>query len=458
MSPQPPNLQPIPDEDPSSFPSPASSLAESILPTPDQPYHSRQSSLASAPSLDNSPPLPSHSPPLGVKTPPLYASEDMSRTNTVAPSVPAPSHSSHSSHAPHAARPPSMSIRHPHSPHRSPRSQRRSATQPNPRAPPPPPILLRRPTDLVNPGRNQEDVPLATGSSSGSSASKSPSKSTFGGLNIAGVELRDGGEEESDSLTDLLRTPARSSFFKNGENAGPPISPAWQSFEKTSPQLSNSPARPHAHARRSRGSMDLPFSPLGANGGHQHSPGPRINRFEPTPEHGIHARNLSLYFPQPGQQPSPGARPTSPLVRSPEAFESIPQFAGEQGGGGKERKVFGGTGDWSFGQSHASNLEPEAAEGSKRSKRRGHHVSTAYITGDILIDPVAQALLVAQLLFISRSNADGSLLIEYNGISITSCVYNKASRYTAKSTHAIPSLGAAHLVDRLSLLVATTST
>lgn len=370
-------------DDPASYPSPASSAAESILPTPEQPYHSRQSSLHSTPSVESSPPLPSISPPVITKTPPLYASEDMSRASTIVPSVPAPSHPS---------RPPSMSIRHPHSPHRSPRSQRRSATHPNPRAPPPPPILLRRPTDAAHPGRYQEDVPLATGSSSGSSNSKSPTRSTFGGLNIAGVELREGGiGEESDSLSELLKTPARTNFFsKDQHGAGAPVSPAWQSFDKTSPHLQGSPA---GRGHRARGSMDLPFSPLGS--ARQNSVGTR-GAFEPTPEHGIHARNLSLYFPQPGQRPATEERVGSPFSTSPENFESIPQFAGEQPGAGKERKVFGGTGDWSFGRSHAS-LGPDAAEGSKRSKRRGHHVSSIVISPRYTTDFAAQAFLVAQL-------------------------------------------------------------
>ena len=310
-----------------NFPSPSSSVAETVLPTPDQPYSSRRSSMASPTFSDMSPT------PLGV-------SEDTPKRRP-SDTVPDQEHDFPTALFGTNARPKFSSMS-------SNRSQRRSATNPNPVRAAPPPILLRRPTDLHS-GKSEE-VPLSAGSSA--SSKRSP---VMGGLNIAGLPGMPGTEmdEAGDSLPDLIKSPARN-FFAASSPSGAPASPAWPSFERNSPRINGSPQPRH----KARASLDVPFSPLGQQRAE--------SRFDPTPQHGIHARNLSLYFPQPGA-PVQNV-PEGDLIASPEPLHDV------MISGGKERKVFGGTGDWTFGANVPASLEPPGSEGGKRGKRRGHHV------------------------------------------------------------------------------------
>lgn len=311
---------------PSSNTSPSSTISnpESALPTPDLPYTSRRGSLAS-------PSLELLDVPDGPKT-----VEDVFTASGMPPTL---------------ARPPSVSPPADHRPvpliipsgtSPSPLT-RRSATLPpssSTRAPPPPPILVRRPTDL---GSTIVEVPIPNGISSGSPRSR--------GLNISGLpEL----SEAADSLAELIPTPRRTAF---GNGASVPASPAWQSLEgpwptPNRPRPSPSPRPP------GRGSLDVarpPLSPLGPK------------RFEPTPMHGLHSRNLSLFFPQPGEAATGVNTPGTPLFRSPEEVQEAVMIEGTT--------AFSGNGDWKFGKSNGGGsavLEPPA--GAKRSQRRGHHV------------------------------------------------------------------------------------
>ena len=161
------------------------------------------------------------------------------------------------------------------------------------------------------------------------------------GLNISGLsELT----EASDSLAELAPSPRRLGF-----GLSIPPSPAWQNFEPTRP--SPSPSRPRRNP--SLEAMSRPKSPLG-------------KRFEPTPVHGIHSRNLSLFFPQPGGGPP---FTTTTVSRSPEEVHEavMPE----------PKEAFGGTGDWKFGSSNGhAHIDHglETPDQAKRSKRRGHHV------------------------------------------------------------------------------------
>lgn len=112
------------------------------------------------------------------------------------------------------------------------------------------------------------------------------------------------------------------------------------------------------------------------------SPERGANRFE------HHARNLSIYYPQPD---GPRA-PPSPTLEVP-GDSLIP--AGD-------RKAYGGPADWQFGsprpEGTADDLEsPDIPRG----KRRGHHVST---TQSALTE--AQALPFAQFLLLPRPDSD----------------------------------------------------
>lgn len=185
-----------------------------------------------------------------------------------------------------------------------------------------------------------------------------------GGLNIRGLTLPTAGkissasqddnedkEDEGDSLADLAPSPRVAAFRAalSGPSPEIPLSPAWQSFE-ASPSMRHS--NPHT---ASPPGVSVP-SPLG----------PR--RFDPTPTHGLHARNLSLYFPSPGQKATGGVKE--------DIFRNDGNGEGSENvlPAGEDRKVFGGKGGWSFGEQNIDGqaLSPEQA---KRGKRRGHHVS-----------------------------------------------------------------------------------
>lgn len=231
--------------------------------------------------------------------------------------------------------------------------------------PPPPRIFLRR--------ENAEKPTRVTASETEHRSSHRQAAAK--GLNISGLPLpeittntiveqgyiedKPSKEDEHDALPELA-SPRRLNFG-NSENA--PVSPAWQSIESPkSNQYSPGGKRQSIHCFTSQPNLEVP-SPLG----------PKFRRFEPTPNHGIHSRNLSLFFPQPGSTRPP--KSTSPgLIPSPEFGETtlIPSSDSSN-----EKKVFGGAGNWSFGQARpeaggsAGLLTPDV----KRSKRRGHHVS-----------------------------------------------------------------------------------
>jgi hypothetical protein len=211
-----------------------------------------------------------------------------------------------------------------------------------------------------------------------------------GGLNIRGLTLPTAGkispaprengggdgeekEDERDSLADLAPS-LRVAAFK-AALAGPspeiPMSPAWQSFDA-------SPAMRHSHSSTASPPSGSVPSPLGPRGNER--------RFDPTPTHGLHARNLSLYFPSPGQQ----AGSSGKIVKGD-------IFRDDGNGGqaeekvlpaGEDRKVFGGKGGWSFGEQKLDGqaLSPEQA---KRGKRRGHHVGFIAITLSISPNQIA---------------------------------------------------------------------
>ncbi|WVN89534.1 uncharacterized protein L203_104759 [Cryptococcus depauperatus CBS 7841] len=204
----------------------------------------------------------------------------------------------------------------------------------------PPPIFLGN-TPISPAGTNTHTV-----SDRSHNATKGP--------NTAGAALpgafsqtfvEKGCEEDGDELPELASSPRR----LNSNTNGGPSSPSWQSFD--SPPSPYSPA----FGKNKRNSLEIP-SPL------------IKSRFEPTPTHGIHSRNLSLYFPQPGQLPKKD-NDNNALVPSPEMDILIPSTVSMAG----EKQAFGGTSNWSFGQpndgSETKLLTPEV----KRSKRRGHH-------------------------------------------------------------------------------------
>jgi hypothetical protein len=182
-----------------------------------------------------------------------------------------------------------------------------------------------------------------------------------GGLNIRGLTLPTAGkispdpreseseekEDERDSLADLAPSPRVAAFKAalSGPSPEIPMSPAWQSFE-ASPSIRQNAASPPG--------VSVP-SPLG----------PR--RFDPTPTHGLHARNLSLYFPSPGAKASGGVK--GDIFRNDGNGEGSENILPA----GEDRKVFGGKGGWSFGEQNIDGqaLLPEQA---KKGKRRGHHV------------------------------------------------------------------------------------
>ncbi|KAK8850348.1 hypothetical protein IAR55_004266 [Kwoniella newhampshirensis] len=360
---------------PTTVPSPSSTIsaADTILPTPDQPYSSRRSSLYSLhmsekrnPEMDDGEEedlfSPSTSRPYRSNSaltfgPPL---DESAETPTATGSIPSISVHNH----PDSGRSNGRST----SP--TPLSRQRRGTGSSMRAPPPPPIFLRRATE-----RGNDEVEAVPVPSSASSSSTNGNPGSAKGLNISGMRILpstgiiehsedgpSGEREEADALPELL-SPRRL-VFTNSEGA--PSSPAWQSFEGPSSAGLN----PSSSWGR-RTSLDVPSpltpSPLGARNNER--------RFEPTPTHGLHARNLSLYFPQPGAVPQP--RAGSSVPGSPMGLNGMQQ--GQEimiPNAGADRKTFGGAGNWTFGQAQATGLEGtelQTPEGVKRSKRRGHH-------------------------------------------------------------------------------------
>jgi hypothetical protein len=103
--------------------------------------------------------------------------------------------------------------------------------------------------------------------------------------------------------------------------------------------------------------------------------------FEPTPQHGLHARNLSAYFPHPGAP----QRVPSPTPAQPAGDSVIPDA---------DKSAFGA------GADHAPPAG-ESTERTRTSKRRGHHVSPSatHLTA-------APPLVVPQLLLVPRPDAD----------------------------------------------------
>ncbi|OCF34448.1 hypothetical protein I316_03962 [Kwoniella heveanensis BCC8398] len=330
-------------------PSSSSSTTETTIPTPDQPYSSRRSSVAS-------PAIYTYSM-SGRKgedeggdlfSPSTSTIDEVEGSDTPQPKGRYTSSSLESTMS-------HQSMNGMVSP--TPFSRRRSNTAN--RAPPPPPIFLRRATGMADDDED-EVVPIP------GSASTSSQPGSARGLNIAGLEMphiaspgviEDEGEneeaEDNDALPELLASPRPRLNFGNADGA--PASPAWQSFEappSSGPQSSASWGR--------KSSLDVP-SPLG----------PRTNekKSEPTPQHGLHARNLSLYFPQPGSSTLPKPNGSPMLMESPvQPNETLMPSAGG------DRNVFGGTGNWSFGQSLIDKEDGiQTPEGVKRSKRRGHH-------------------------------------------------------------------------------------
>lgn len=257
---------------------------------------------------------------------------------------------------------------------------------------------------------------------------RSPSGGVGGGggagLNIRGLTLPTAGkitngdsgmlhgekEEGSDSLGDLIPSPRVSAFKASLLQPSPemPMSPAWQSFDAS--PVGN---RASSSRRNGNGNGIHPASPsvLFAPPGQAPSPlGPGGNerRFDPTPTHGLHARNLSLFFPSPGQQRT-GNGSRGKDVFGEEGFDGMGQENGPDTvlPAGEDRKVFGGKGGWSFGGGHngstaaGQTLSPENA---KSSKRRGHHVSCLIHEKESEADELAQTFAISQFLLIPRSD------------------------------------------------------
>ncbi|ODN86110.1 hypothetical protein L198_07403 [Cryptococcus wingfieldii CBS 7118] len=225
---------------------------------------------------------------------------------------------------------------------------------------PPPPIFLRRSVD------GQDDASPEAVSAPGTAPRSSHPYAASKGLNISGVSMPQitggpvveqgdeglDGQEEQDALPELV-SPHRLNF-DNPSNA--PVSPAWQSFD--SPSVYSPSFKRQSYPRfPSQSNLDVP-SPLG----------PKSRQHEPTSHHGIHSRNLSLYFPQPGSVPPRENDGGAGLAPSPEmATTTLIPSADE------DRKVFGGAGNWSFGQARPEGQAGLLTPDVKRSKRRGHH-------------------------------------------------------------------------------------
>lgn len=220
--------------------------------------------------------------------------------------------------------------------------------------PPPPPILVRTATDVSSTGiriDSEEDK----------------------------AEAREAADTVPD-LTDLPPTPNKRHSLNLSDRpltpTGPdgrrsPLSPSWAPLE-TSPRsemrdFGSSPrGRPPSWHRTSLEvpSFYIPPSP---------SESKPARSFEPTPHHGLHARNLSAYFPHPGMP----ARVPSPTPVSPAGDSVIPDA---------DKSAFGAGGDYSP-QSPAE----ESTERARAGKRRGHHVSPFIFGSGLLYSTVTHS-------------------------------------------------------------------
>ncbi|KAL7422453.1 hypothetical protein Q5752_003101 [Cryptotrichosporon argae] len=211
-----------------------------------------------------------------------------------------------------------------------------------------------------------------------------------GGLNIAGLAFPD---EAADALAELVPSPGagRRAFAAALEQgAGAPASPAWMPMSPPYVSAAAAAARresldvpgtsgqgahgfthtrnySYGHAQARGPAFASPFpppSPLGARahalapaGAGTDSPPQGPRRFEPTPQHGLHARNLSLFFPQPGGAAPPPPPPGS-AAAAPAGYSLIPT---------PDKRAGSGMG---MGSGTAAN---GAATPDARGKRRGHH-------------------------------------------------------------------------------------
>ncbi|CAK9785843.1 hypothetical protein CC85DRAFT_287658 [Cutaneotrichosporon oleaginosum] len=140
-----------------------------------------------------------------------------------------------------------------------------------------------------------------------------------------------------------------------------PASPSWAPLEMSpQAQLREFGASPRARpptwhhmdrpASWHRNSLEVPAFYVAP------SPQEKPTRaFEPTPQHGLHARNLSAYFPHPGVP----ARAPSPTPAQPAGDSVIPDA---------DKSAFGAGADYA-----APPPVEEATERPRTSKRRGHH-------------------------------------------------------------------------------------
>lgn len=184
--------------------------------------------------------------------------------------------------------------------------------------PPPPPIFVRSATD-------RGDLPQ---------------------VEIVDDDKNDA-EEEADGVGELPMTPNRSNrmsltFDRPSSPRDRPNSPSWAPMDTPSdtPLRSQRSPRPNSWHRNS---LEVPsfYKPP--------SPSPSHESFENGHQH-VHARNLSIYFPQPGV-------PLPPRSPSNDAGESVIPEA--------NNSAFGGAADWGA---------QEMGSPDTRSKRRGHHV------------------------------------------------------------------------------------
>lgn len=207
-----------------------------------------------------------------------------------------------------------------------------------------------------------------------------------GGLNIRGLTLPTAGkitpstavdiQEGHDIVRELAPSPRVAAFKAALLQPSPeiPMSPTWQSFDASPARRASSPRMATGTHPASPSMLFAPTatapSPLG--------PGSSQRRFDPTPTHGLHARNLSLFFPSPGQQ-----RPNGTDVFG-ESSGTDEDVQGQELPAGEDRKVFGGKGGWAFaGQSDAGGGRTLSPEHASKSKRRGHHVSWLVLPRDL---------------------------------------------------------------------------
>lgn len=177
--------------------------------------------------------------------------------------------------------------------------------------------------------------------------------------------------EAGDTVPDLTDIPAtpnkRHSLNLSGDRPitptgvdgrRSPMSPSWAPLE-ASPRVemrefgtSPRPRPPSWH----RGSLEVPSFYM--------PPSPSESKparsFEPTPQHGLHSRNLSAYFPHPGMP----ARVPSPTPVAPAGDSVIPDA---------DKSSYGAGADYA-----AQSPAEESTERPRAGKRRGHHVSRCF--------------------------------------------------------------------------------